>query len=304
VNVTTIKAAASERSRFDLRLLLALATVYVVWGSTYLAMRVTVQSLPPWGQAGFRFVCAGAVLLAIARARGEPWPTQRAWLISLPIGALLFAMGNGLVAAAERTVSSGLAAVVCATTPLFAAGFGVVRGERPDRAEAFGMLLGVTGVIVLGLGSPLASAGIEGVMIVVAPIGFAIGSLWARAESRRSGGGVAGTAAHMLMGGIVLLVISATLGERVPEEVPFEGLFAWGYLVIFGSLVGFTTYAWLLRNARPTVAMSYAYVNPLVALLLGAALLEEQLSGATAFGGLFIATGVMMALSQSGPTKS
>ncbi|UJR83135.1 drug/metabolite exporter YedA [Sandaracinus amylolyticus] len=289
-------APSGDRSTFDRRIALALLAIYLIWGSTYLAMRVAVESLPPWGQAGLRFACAGLVLLAVARARGEAWPSRRTWIVALPIGALLFGVGNGFVAAAERTVPSGLAAVVCATTPLIAAGLSAVRGDRPQRAEVIGMVLGIGGVALLALGSPLASAGLDGLMIVLAPVGFASGSLWARSHARAHGVGLAATAAQMMAGGACLLALSAATGERVPSEIEWRSVIAWAHLVVFGSLVGFTAYAWLLRNARPAVAMSYAYVNPIVAVLLGAALAGESLTWTTALAGLLIAAGVMSAL--------
>ncbi|WP_053236408.1 EamA family transporter [Sandaracinus amylolyticus] len=293
---TTLPLVAARPS-LDPRLVGALATIYLIWGSTYLAMRVAVESLPPFGQAGLRFVVAGTVLLAIARWRGEAWPRARTWLVALPIGALLFGAGNGLVAAAERTVPSGIAAVVCATTPLIAAGAGALSGERPTRAELGGMMLGLAAVIVLALGSPLGGAGLDGVLIVLAPIGFALGSLWSRAEGRaRPGTALGATATQMMLGGATLLAVSALVGEPVPHEIPLRAAVAWLHLVVLGSLVAFTAYAWLLRHARPAVAMSYAYVNPIVAVVLGAVLAGEAISWATAIAGAAIAGGVMWAI--------
>lgn len=279
-------------------LAIALAAVYVIWGSTYLAMRVAVESLPPWSLAGSRFVCAGAVALAVARARGEPWPSARAWLAAGPTGVLLFAVGNGLVAVAEQSVPSGLAALVCSTTPLIACAMNALRGERPTRAEISGIALGVVGVLVLALRSPLGSAGLRGLVIVLAPFGFALGSLLSRARAAREGAatttGFAAVAAPMVTGGVAMLVVAAVIGERLPASVPWRAAAAWSYLVVFGSLVGFSAYAWLLRNARPAVAMSYAYVNPIFAVLLGAAAYGEPLGATTAVSGLLVAAGVMI----------
>jgi drug/metabolite transporter (DMT)-like permease len=287
------------RPTLDLRIALALLALYLIWGSTYLAMRVAVDALPPFGQAGARFLVAGIVLLAISRARGETLPSLRTWAVSLPIGALLFGVGNGLVALAERTVPSGIAAVVCATTPLIAASLGAMRGERPSRAETLGMAIGVAGVVVLGLGSPLGSFGVEGLAIVIAPVGFAIGSLWARTEARGRSSVLAGTAAQMILGGFCLLAVAVARGEEVPTSVPLPALLAWVHLVVLGSLVGFTAYAWLLRNARPAVAMSYAYVNPIVAVLLGAVMLGEAITWSTVLAGALIVVGVLRSVASA-----
>lgn len=288
-----------SRPRIDPRLVLALAAVWLIWGSTYLAMRVAVAGLPPFGMAGTRFVLAGAALLAIVRARGEPMPSKRAWLIAVPVGALLFLCGNGLVVVAEQTLPSSVAAVVCATTPLVASGLAALRGERPKRVEVIGMVLGIAGVGLLGIGSPLAGAGLRGLLVLFAPIGWAIGSLVARSESAKESGagrGLGAAGAHMIAGGVWMLLMSLVLGEHLPAEVAWRSVAAWGYLVVFGSLVGFSAYSWLLAHSRPAVAMSYAYVNPVIAVLLGAALGGETLGWATLGATVMIGGGVMAAV--------
>ncbi len=292
-----VSPSAVAGRRIDPRLLVALAAVWLIWGSTYLAMRVAVAALPPFGMAGTRFVLAGAALLVIVRARGERMPTRRAWLVAVPVGALLFLCGNGLVVVAEQTLPSSVAAVVCATTPLVASGLGAFRGERPRRVEVIGMVFGIAGVLLLGIGSPLAGAGLRGLLVLFAPIGWAIGSLVARSESAKtSGGGFGAAGAHMIAGGVWLLLMSLVLGEHLPAELAWRSVAAWGYLVVFGSLVGFTAYSWLLANSRPAVAMSYAYVNPVIAVLLGAALGGEALGWATLAATVLIGGGVMAAV--------
>ncbi|MBX3226931.1 MAG: EamA family transporter [Labilithrix sp.] len=283
------------RPRLDPRLLAALAVVYAIWGSTYLVMRVAVASLPPWGMAGTRFVSAGLLALGVARLRGEVLPSRRDWLLALPTGALLFVVGNGLVAVAEQSIASSVAAVVAATTPLFASAFRAARGERPSRAEIAGMALGLAGVVVLAGGSTLWSAGPRGLVLLFAPVGFALGSLLVRARGPQAGG-LAVAAPQMICGGAIMLAISAASGEHMPPTLDASAALAWLYLVVLGSLVGFTAYAWLLRNAPPALSMSHAYVNPLVAVLLGSALGGEQL-GASALGAAgLIAAGVMIAV--------
>lgn len=286
----------SVRPRIDLRLVVALTTLYLIWGSTYLAMRFAVVGLPPFGMAGTRFVLAGGALLAITRARGDTMPSARAWLVAIPVGALLFLCGNGLVVVAEQTLPSSVAAIVCATTPLVASGLMALRGERPTRVELFGVVLGIAGVALLGIGSPLAVAGWRALLVLLAPVGWAIGSLIARSEAARAGAssrGLGAAGAQMMMGGVWMLLMSLVLGEHLPSELPTASVLAWIYLVVFGSLVGFSAYSWLLAHSRPSVAMSYAYVNPVIAVLLGAALGGEHLGWATLVATVLIGGGVM-----------
>jgi drug/metabolite transporter (DMT)-like permease len=285
--------------RLDVKLVLALGAVWIIWGSTYLAMRVAVAGLPPFGMAGTRFVLAGAALLAIVRARGERMPSRRAWFVAIPVGALLFLCGNGLVVVAEQTLPSSVAAVVCATTPLVACGLAAFRGERPRRVEIIGMVLGIAGVALLGIGSPLARTGLRGLLVLFAPLGWALGSLIARSESAKESGagrGLGAAGAHMIAGGVWMLLMSLVLGEHMPAQIAWASVAAWGYLVVFGSLIGFTAYSWLLANSRPAVAMSYAYVNPVIAVLLGAALGGEGLGWATLGATVMIGGGVMAAV--------
>jgi len=287
------------RPRIELPLLLALGAVWLIWGSTYLAMRVAVAGLPPFGMAGTRFVLAGAALLAIVRARGQTMPGRRAWLVALPVGALLFLCGNGLVVVAEQTLPSSVAAIVCATTPLVASGLAALRGERPRRVEIIGMVLGIAGVGLLGIGSPLAVAGWRALLVLLAPVGWALGSLIVRSEAAKASGaarGMGAAGAQMICGGVWMLLASVVLGEHMPQSIPWQSAAAWVYLVVFGSLVGFSAYSWLLAHSRPAVAMSYAYVNPVIAVLLGAALGGEVLGWATFAATALIGGGVMAAV--------
>jgi drug/metabolite transporter (DMT)-like permease len=271
----------------------ALVALYLVWGSTYLAMRFAVEGLPPLGMGGVRFVLAGSVLLAIVRWRGLALPTKKQWALSVPLGALFFLCGNGLVVIAEKTIDSSIAAVVCATTPLVAGAIGGMMGERPSRAEVIGTALGLSGVAVLAFGSPLATSGARGLFVLFAPVGWAIGSML----SRRAGAtGLGCAASQMISGGVWMLLASALAGEHVPAELSFRSAFAWSYLVLFGSLVGFSAYVFLLGRTRPAVAMSYAYVNPIVAVLLGALLGGEHIGPATILATALIAAGVMCAV--------
>lgn len=286
--------------RLELRLVMALGAVWILWGSTYLAMRIAVAGLPAFGMAGTRFVLAGGALLVITRLRRQTLPSVRTWMVAIPVGALLFLVGNGLVVVAEKTLPSSVAAIVCATTPLIASGLVAIRGERPRRVEVIGMVLGVAGVALLGIGSPLAVSGWRALLVLFAPVGWALGSLIARSEAAKeaakekgSARGLGAAGAQMLVGGVWMLLMSLVLGEHMPSAIPWQSAVAWVYLVVFGSLVGFSAYSWLLAHSRPAVAMSYAYVNPVIAVLLGAALGGETLGWATLGATVLIGGGVM-----------
>ncbi len=254
----------------------ALGAVYLIWGSTYLAMRVAVAGLPPFYMASTRFLLTGLVLLVFLRLRGAPWPTAKEWLWSAPVGALMFALGNGTVAMAERHISSGVAAVVCGTMPLWAAAMGPFFGERTTAREWVGMVLGLTGVAVLGLGSELRGDPVATVALMVAPIAWALGSLLARKMPLPKG--LMSAATQMLTGGAIMTVVSRVAGEPWPtlSEVPASALVAWAYLAVAGSLVAYSAYTYLLRTTRPAVATSYSYVNPAIAVAVGVALGNER----------------------------
>ena len=296
----------AEAPRVDPRLILSLAAVYVVWSSTYLAMRIAVHDLPPLLMASLRFVAAGAVMLLIALRRGATWPTMREWLRVLPIGGLLFLGGNGLVAIAERSVSSGGAAVVCATMPLWIGVLGMLTGERPSKREWFSLGVGFVGVVVLMGGPSLSGEPVHLVLLMFSPVCWALGSILARK--------LPGTAAkdsfmlpamEMLTGGVLLFVVAAIRGERIPTDASAESWLALVYLWVFGSLVAFTAYSWLLRNARPVVATSYAYVNPVLAVVMGAVISGEPLGVTTVIANILIIGAIWLVLRRQRaiPTK-
>ncbi len=275
-------------------LYLALASVYVIWGSTYLAMRIAVESLPPMLMGAVRFTLAGAILLAIARATGGAWPTRRQWLAALPIGALLFVGGNGLVAVAELEVTSGVAALVCATMPLWMAVFSTIGGERSTRREWLGVGLGVAGVVVLVSGAELSATPTAAAILCASPAAWALGSLLSKRLP--SAPGLAAAATHQLAGGLALTIVGLARGERYPTAPTTSSIVALVYLIILGSLVAFTAYAWLLRNARPAVATSYAFVNPVFAVLLGVMLASEPLTPATLISAPLVVAAVVLVI--------
>jgi len=280
--MTSMPAAVSaaspvrvEAPRIDVRLLLALAAVYVVWGSTYYAMRIAVSGMPPMFMGAMRFTTAGAILLAVARLRGAPWPTRRQWLAAVPVGVLFFVGANGFVAIAEQSIGSGVAAVVCATMPLWTAVIASATGERSSAREWIGLALGFAGVVVLVGGAWSGGEPVHFVLLIVSPLAWAAGSVLARRMPLPAGVGAAGL--EMTTGGLALGVVAALRGEPLPLHATAEAWLALIYLLIFGSLVAFTAFAWLLRNARSSVATSYAYVNPVVAVVLGSVIGGETL---------------------------
>ncbi len=245
----------------------ALAAVYLIWGSTYLAMRVAVEGLPPFMMASTRFILTGLILLAFLRIRGTAWPTRREWLYATPVGTLMFVLGNGTVAVAEKHISSGVAAVVCGTMPLWVAALGRFFGEKTTSREWLALVLGFGGVAVLGFGGELRAEPFSALILFLAPISWALGSLLARRLPLAKG--LMSAATQMLTGGLVMSVVSVIAREEVPVSPPASSVIAWAYLAVFGSLVAYSAYTYLLANARPAVATSYAYVNPVIAVAMG-----------------------------------
>jgi len=253
----------------------ALLSLYLIWGSTYYAMRVATQTLPPYLMAAARFSTAGLLLFALLRVRGARWPRQREWLAAAAVGVLLLVMGNGFVVLAERSVDSGTAATVVATVPLWMAGIGWFWGERPKSRELIGLAFGFAGIVVLNSGGERSLRGVDGLLILLAPIAWAVGSLWSRRLPMPPG--LMSTACQMISGGLVMFLVAFARGERLRGTVSGASIAALGYLIVFGSLIAFSAYGFVLRATRPLIATSYAYVNPLVALGIGAALGGEQL---------------------------
>jgi drug/metabolite transporter (DMT)-like permease len=237
-------------------------------------LRFALESFPPFLLGGCRYTLAGLILLVYARSRGAPLPSAVEWRAALLVGSLLFALGNGLVGVAEQYITSGVAAIVVATTSLWAVLFARLWGVRASRAELMGLALGMSGVALLQRGGAFSASWVGLVAILVAPMAWALGSIWSARLPLPQG--AMGSAAQMVGGGATMLLTSLVLGEET-HEVTLRASLAAVYLVLFGSLVAFSAYQLLLRETRPAVATSYAYVNPVVALLLGALLASEPL---------------------------
>lgn len=268
--------------------ILCLAAVYVIWGSTYLAMRIAVEGLPPFFMASTRFILTGTVLLLFLKARGAAWPTKREWLAATPVGFLMFVLGNGTVALAEKHISSGVAAVVCGTMPLCVAAMSRFFGEKVSPREWGGLVIGFVGVALLSFGKELRADPVSALILCIAPVAWALGSLLARRLPVAKG--LMSAATQMLTGGLSMGVVSLVAREQVPTSPPTESVLAWVYLATFGSLVAYSAYSWLLQNTRPAVATSYSYVNPAIAVAMGVGL-----GGETAGPEVFFAVALIIA---------
>ena len=266
------------------RIALALGAVYVIWGSTYLAIRFTLETMPPFSMAGVRFLVAGSALLAWCLIRGGAWPSRREWMAGLFTGTLMLLGGNGTVTWAEQHVASGVVALVIGCVPIFIVCFEWMRrtGRRPTGIVVLGLTLGLAGVGLLVWPSD-GHVAIDPVSVVVLLLGsccWAAGSLLSR-EVGLPRSPLIATALQMLGGGISLTLTGAIAGEwpRIdPATVSLKSWLALVYLMLFGSIVAFSCYAWLLRVTKPAVAVTYAYVNPLVAVALGALLANEPVT--------------------------
>ena len=275
----------AERAAPLAKVLAAFAAVYLVWGSTYLAIRVAIDTLPPLLMAGARFLLAGAALYAFMRLRGEPAPLRKHWGTTAAIGALLLLLGNGGVVLAERTVPSGVVALLVAMVPLWMVLLEWLRpgGVRPSLRTVVGLVVGFAGMVLLvgpsGLGGePVDPLGAG--LVLVGSLAWAAGSIYARGAALPKSALLA-TGMQMAWGGVWLTAAGLLAGEwrgLDPAEFTTRSLLAWGYLVVFGSLVGFTAYIWLLGATSAARVSTYAYVNPVVAVLLGWGLLGEPLS--------------------------
>ncbi|HTH68122.1 MAG TPA: drug/metabolite exporter YedA [Rhodanobacter sp.] len=269
-------AVETPRSPTDPRFLipLALLALYVIWGSTYLGIRLALESYPPFLLAGIRFLCAGVVLYGFLRLRGIAPPTPLQWRNAAFTSVFLLGLGNGLVCFAEQQVSSGIAAVAVASMPLFAALFTGMYGEWPNRHESVGLVVGFAGVIVLNLGSSLSGSRLGALALLAAAAAWAFGSAWSR--RREMPPGPMNTAAQMVCGSFALLTFALLSGEHLPAHPSLRSTLAIAYLAVFGSIIAFSAYLYVLKRARPALATSYAYVNPPVAVLFGVLLAGEH----------------------------
>lgn len=269
-------SAGDPRPASTLAIGLALMAVYLIWGSTYLGIRFALEGgWPPLlAVSGGRMLLAGTLLYAVLRWRGVPAPTRKQWPSLAVMGLLMMLLGNGMVVLAEEDVSSGLAAIAIASMPLWMGLFGAMSGRHPSRGEWLGIGIGFIGVLWLNAGSSLSSTPRGLTLLLIAPIAWAFGSVWSRGRDLPSPFMAAAT--QMLCGGVMLIALGLAMGERLPAAPTTQGTAALIYLAILGSIGGFGAYVWLLNHVRPALASSYAYVNPPIAVMLGAWLGDEH----------------------------
>ena len=284
-------------------LFVSFAIIYVVWGSTYLAIRVAVETLPPFLLAGGRFFLAGTVLLVWFRLRGAAMPTRSEWGHAAIVGVLLLTIGNGLVVWAEQSVPSGLAALLVALTPVWFAVLEWLRpaGTRPTWQTVVGIVVGFGGVVLLVSGRNTVQPGgavnyRELLTLGLAGVSWAAGSLWSRYHPHAKSPWMT-AAAQMISGGAALMVLSCLAGEPRhfhASQVSGGSWLAFFYLVVFGSWICFSAYIYLLKASTPSRIATYAYVNPVIAVLLGWLVLGESLSRQSLWAAAIILAGVVI----------
>jgi len=256
----------------------SLAAVYFIWSSTYLALRFLVETFPPFLGTSIRMVIAGAILFAWALWRGAPIPTGRQWRNGFAVGVLLFVGGLGLVTVAEDVgVGSGVTATAVAMVPVWAAVISGLFGRWPTRLEWIGISIGIAGVALLSGEGDFQAAPLGLALVIISPILWAFGSVWSAHTDLPDG--PMSAAIQMLGGSVVLALIGAGIGESIAATPSLKSWLALAWLIIPGSLIAFSAYAYLLRTVSPTLATSYAYVNPVFAVILGVTLGQETLTG-------------------------
>ena len=290
---------------------LAMACVYLFWGGTYLGMKIAIETMPPFLMAGVRFLIAGNALYIVRRLMGDARPALRQWRDAGIVGGLLLLGGNGLVAWAEQTVPSSIASLMVATAPLWMAAIGGLTGmSRPGLGGWIGLVVGFSGIAILVLGSKGSPSGELNPMGIVAllcaSVFWASGSLYSRRASQ-PGSPLLWTGMQMILGGALLLTLSLLMGDLKrfdPALLSARSFAALVYLMIGGSIIGYTAYIWLLKNAETTLVSTYAFVNPVVAVLLGWLVAGEQIGGnALAAAAVIIAAVVIITLARPKPVK-
>jgi drug/metabolite transporter (DMT)-like permease len=261
-----------------LLVVLALAAVYFIWGSTYLALRFGLEGFPPFLLGGIRFIIAGSLMYTVLRLRGTPSPTRRQWWNAGRMGVLLLVGGVGSMTVAESVgVGSGVAASAAAAIPVWAALVAGSFGQWPARREWIGLVIGLVGVIVLLQEGDFQANKLGAVLVIVGPVLWAFGSVWGSRQEMPDG--FMAPASQLLVAGVVMLIGAAIRGERITETPNATSWLALAYLILIGSMVAYTAYFYLLKTVRPALATSYAYVNPLVAIVLGLTLGAEIITG-------------------------
>ncbi len=289
---------------------LPLLALYIVWGSTYLGIKISIETIPPFFHAAIRFLISGMILVIWQRSAGQAMPTRKQWLSTAIIGSLLLLGGNGLVAWAEQVIPSGVAALIIGSVPMFLVVAEAIRpnGVKPNWQAIVGLLIGFVGIFILvgpaeisGSATKLNPFGV--VALLFACLFWATGSIFSKtADLPKSS--LMNTGAQMLMGSISLFIVSLLTGELNGWDitaVSARSLYGLSYLILAGSLIGFVSYGWLLQNAPISLVATYAYVNPIVAVLLGNWIGDEPLEPRIWVAAAIIIGSVMFINSRSKP---
>ena len=300
------QAASNQGRSQSIKIALAFSAIYVIWGTTYLAIRIAIETIPPFLMAGTRFLIAGSLLFIFLLLRGVPIPRRFHWRSIIIVGALLLLGGNGLVTWSEQEIPSGMAALIVATVPIWMMLFEwlIFRGRAPTKQIVIGIFIGFLGIFLLvGPGQLMGNTEFGTVSLMVlmmAPILWSFGSLYSR-KVKLPDNVFMSTAAEMLAGGIILLVVGLVVGETSQLNISQFSLRSMGamlYLTVFGSIVAFTAYVWLLKTVQPSKVATYTYVNPVIAVFLGWFILNEAITPLTIIAIVAIVLSVVLITTQ------
>jgi drug/metabolite transporter (DMT)-like permease len=298
--MASVRPVAAIKANNRLGVIICLGLVYIIWGSTYLAIKVAVETMPPLLMAGVRFLIAGSALYITMRMLKVPRPTMRQWAQAGLVGVLLLGGGNGTVSWVEQQVPSGIAALLVALVPLWMVSLNWVLpgGARPSVRTMVGVALGFGGVALLALRGGVSGGSLNPIafLLVISSFVWAVGSLYAR-KADMPASPLMATAVEMLVGSLTLLVGGLVAGEAGKVHlatISWQSVAALGFLILFGSLVGYSSYTWLLKQASPALVSTYAYVNPVVALFLGVIILHEALSSVSLLAAAIIIVSVAL----------
>jgi drug/metabolite transporter (DMT)-like permease len=284
-------------------LIACLAATWLIWGSTYLAIKFALVSFPPFYQMGSRFFVAGLLLIVSLKLRGRRLPTLVEWRNAAIIGTLLLVSGMGFTAYSELTVASGLIVTYIAIIPIVVTAMNLPFGIKPSRLELVGMLVGVAGVIMLVRGAAFTASPVGLAAITIACLSWSLGSVLSQRRFRLAPGAM-GFASEMLCGSVLLLLLSVAVGERPSWPPQPLAAWSWVYLIVFGSLLAFNAYMTLLGRVSAALASSYTFVNPVIALALGIWLGGETVTGFEWAAAAVITAGVVLLMVGRQPVKA
>lgn len=294
-SINTLRKTTFNISLPPLPVIGALLAIYIIWGSTYLGGAIALESYPAFMLVAIRLLFSTVILLIMLKVKKVSFPPRRQMLNAGFIGAMMFGGGAGLVAFAQHQgVASGLASLGVAAVPIWATIFASVFGYRPSRLEIMGLIIGISGVAILNMENGMQSQPLGAIALLVGPMLWAFGSMFSKRLTMPQG--LMGTVFQMIGGGVILLVMSFVRGEQFPSEPTVGATVALILLAIFGTLVAFSAYMYLVRTVRPALATSYAYVNPVIAVMLGIVLLAEQITPVGILAMVVIVTGVILVM--------